>query len=207
MRSCFIAGFTFVAFAAMSALSVAGCGDNEAEPPRPPGPTADGGSSGSSGGTDGSSDGSSGPRGSSTCSALAQEGASVDIKGAKPPIPEAKGGTPVDGTYVLTGVKAFTDLLPEGETFRKFGSYTLVIAASGKSFEQIVINDKDETTRAKGDLTLDGVDFTATPSCEDPLKEAGVTILKGKFTADPTAMKMYVVRELGITAELTFEKK
>jgi hypothetical protein len=187
-----------------SALIVAACGGSDGG-----GVTTskDGGADATSGSSSSGSSGSSGS-GTTTCSALAQAGASIDIKGAKLPIPEAAGGTPVDGTFVLTSIKAFSPLLTEGGTVSAFGAYTLVISSGGRSFEQIVTDEDNAVTRAKGDLALDGVNFTATPTCEDPLSEdGGVTIISGKFTADASSLKMYVVRDFGITAELLFEKR
>lgn len=142
------------------------------------------------------------------CTGLEQAGASVDIKGAKLPVPEAKGGTPVDGNFVLTSVKAFANILQEGSTVRPFGAYTLTISGNGTTFEQIVTDPENKVTRAKGELVANGGNFTATPTCETPLNaDGGFTILSGQYTAEASTLKMYVIRDFGITAELLFEKR
>jgi hypothetical protein len=128
-------------------------------------------------------------------------------------MPEATGGAPVDGTYTLTAVRAFTGIFPEGNKVRTFGLYTLTIVAGGKKFEQTVTNDKGEVTIASGDLESSDVNFKATPTCQQPPNaDAGVDIVQGKYTMDPATatpvtLKMYVVRDFGVTAELTFTKK
>ncbi len=143
-----------------------------------------------------------------SCTALTQEGTVVNIVSTKQPKPTPTGGTPVDGKFVLTEVRAFAALFAEGTVVREFGAYTIVLSGAGTKFEQIVTNDKKETTRAKGDLVVsNGIQFKATPTCEEPLPDAGFTIVEGEFSIDATTLKMYVVRDLGITAELTFVKK
>lgn len=164
-------------------------------------------------GTTTSSSGSSGRElpdtgpGDETCSTLAQAGAAVDIISTKSPQPDATGGTPSDATYVLTAVRAFTTLFPEGYTVQTFGAYTLVVGGGAKTFEQVVTNKDGNISRAKGALVADGTSFTATPSCQTPLVDGGVTVLEGKYSVDGATLKMYVVRDFGITAELTFEPK
>ena len=197
MRFLILAAVTTIS----SALVFAACSDSNSSGGTVP--TVDAGSSdtGSS-----SSSSSSGSSGGGTCSELAQAGVSVDIKAAKPPEPTATGGTPVDGTFVLTAVRAFTDIFPEGNTIQAFGAYTLSIGGSGTTFEQAVTDKDNVLSQAKGALVVNGVNFTATPSCEVPTPEAGATILEGQYTADATTLKMYVVRT-GIPAELTFTKQ
>jgi hypothetical protein len=188
-----------------SALVILACGESDSAPPAPATPADGGSSSGSSSGSSGSviSTDSGG-----ACTGLEQAGAPVDILGTKAPIPEAKGGAPVDGNFVLTSVKAFAAILQEGAVVRAFGAYTLSIHNNGTEFEQVVTNPENQVTRAKGNLVADGVSFTATPACEDPLNaDGGVTILSGKYTVDGSNLKMYVIRDFGITAELLFEKR
>jgi hypothetical protein len=137
------------------------------------------------------------------CATFAQAGTTLDVVAAAPPEPTPTGGTPASGTYVLTSVKAFTNIVPEGRTVQPFGAYTLVI--NGTAFEQVVTED-GVVTRTSGQLTLDGVNFTATPSCEDPTPEAGSSALSGKFTAEAAVLKLYIVR-LATTVELSFTKQ
>jgi hypothetical protein len=204
MRHLLLAAFTLVC----SASVFVACSDDAKTPAASVTPNDDAGGTGSS---SGSSSGSSGaPIGKDsggTCTGIEQGGASVDIKATKAPIPEATGGPPVDGDYVLTKVTAFAAIFEEGAVVRAFGAYTLSLGANGTTFEQVVTNPENKVTRSKGALAADGVSFTATPDCEDPLPDAGVTILSGKYSAEGNTLKMYVVRELNITAELVFEKR
>jgi hypothetical protein len=177
-----------------------------------------GGSTGSSGSTSnggassGTSSGSTGTSGTNTggdCTPLTQEGPSVDVISTKEEQPAATGGAPVEGKFVLKKVRAFAAIFAEGTNIQKFGSYTLQLKA-GLAFEQAVTNKDGGTTEAKGKLVVKAPnEFTATPDCETPPPDGGgVTILAGKYSVESngSVIKMYVVRQLNITAELTFEK-
>jgi hypothetical protein len=198
-------------FVALSIITIVACTAEDPGVGTPSTPEEEAGTTTDSGGkTSDSSSGqpvdSGGPSGN--CTALTQEGTTVDIISTKAAQPTPTGGTPVDGKFILTGVRAFAAILAEGSVVREFGAYTIVLGGSGKTFEQIVTNEKKETTRAKGDLVVsNGNEFKATPSCEEPLPDAGFTIIAGQFSIDATTLKMYVVRDFGITAELTFTKK
>jgi hypothetical protein len=207
MRASFVLALVFVG----SILATTGaCSTSDGEATSPPSNGEDsGGGNGDSGNPKSDSGGvvDSGPP-SGSCTALVQEGQSVDIVSTKEPQPTPTGGTPVDGKFILTNVRAFTTLFPEGYVVRAFGAYTLVLGGSGKTFEQFVTDDKKGPSKAKGNLVVsNGNEFTATPECEEPLPDAGFTIIAGKFTIEPTTLKMYVVRDFGVTAELTFTKK
>lgn len=166
-------------------------------------------SSGTSSGSEESSTSSSGATSSgavTACTPLAQIGPSVGIVAAKGDSPTGTGGTVTPGTYVLNEARAFTSVAPEGTTVQKLGQWTLVLGAT--TFEQIVTEDSGKITRSKGTLTFDGVNFTGTPTCEDPPPDGGgVTVLKATYTATATQFKLYATRDFGIKGELVFEKK
>lgn len=197
-----------ITLASATLVCVACSGSSETSSPAA---TTDAGtSSGSTNGTSGATGTSGGTTDSNgTCTTLTQEGQKVDIIAAKKDAqPTPKGGTLTDGKYVLTGVKAFADLFAEGTVIRAFGAYTLNVAKGATTFEQVVTSDSDEVTKSSGDLVVKNTtEFNATSKCDQPVLDAGVTSISGTFTADPTSLKMYVVRDFGITAELTFTKK
>jgi len=88
-------------------------------------------------------------------------------------------------------------------------AYTLAI--KGKTFEQVVTNSDGIVSDASGDLVNDDVNFSATPTCQEPLNaDGGFDVIQeytfeiagsdaGADAASPTrtALKMYVVRQLG----------
>jgi len=134
---------------------------------------------------------------------------SVDVISTKEAQPNATGGAPVEGKFILKRVRAFAAIFAEGTNIQTFGSYTLIIKNNGTAFEQVVTNKDGVVTEAKGKLEIKAPnEFTATPDCENPAPDGGgVTILAGKYTVEgANVIKMYVVRQLNITAELTFEK-
>jgi hypothetical protein len=172
------------------------------------------GTSGStSGGTSGTSSGSTGTSGTNTggdCTQETQAGQSVDIISTKAEKPNPTGGAPVEGKFVLKQVRAFAAIFSEGTVIRAFGAYTLILKNGATAFEQVVTNKDGVVTEAKGKLEVTAPNkFKATPDCETPPPDGGgVTILAGEYTVEnPMTIKMYVVRELNITAELTFEKQ
>jgi hypothetical protein len=142
------------------------------------------------------------------CTGIEQGAVSVDITTTKAPLPTPTGGVPTDGVYVLTKVTAFTALFDEGFVLRAFGAYTLALSSDTTVFEQVVNSPDGTINRARGTLIKDGLNATATPSCESPANpDGGVTVLSGTYSVEGTTLKLYVVRELNITAELVFEKR
>jgi len=140
------------------------------------------------------------------CSTLEQAGASIAVKGAKPPVPEATGGTPADGTYVLTSVKAFSSALGDGASVGTFGAWTIVISAGGTAFEQVVSEANGKVSVAKGAFEVKGKSFSGMPTCEEPLPEGGLQGMSGKISSSASSFNMYLLVQ-GVTAELVFTKK
>lgn len=204
----FVAGL-FVLFLACNG------GDTTTNLPAEAGATSSSGSSGSngsSGSTSGASSGSTGTSGTNTggdCTPLVQEGVSVDVISTKAEEPLATGGAPIAGKFVLKRIRAFAAIFAEGSNIQTFGAYTLQLDGAF-GFEQVVTNKDGVTTEAKGKLEVRAPnEFTATPACETPPPDGGgVTILAGKYSIESggAVIKMYVIRQLNITAELTFEK-
>ena len=132
--------------------------------------TPDAGNATGSNGDASASDSGPGP---DTCSSLKQAGSSVDIIAAKPPQPDPAGGTPVDGTFVLKSVHAFT-AFPGGKTIPRFGAYTLAIGSGATTFEQVVIEPGQRREARARRALHDGTSNSQGDSrCKAPLDADG----------------------------------
>lgn len=217
MRMSFRLASTVTAVALSATVALLACSGSDSSTPTPADAGSDAASSSSSStsssssSSTSSSSGSSGTNTGGDCTPLTQQGASVDVIATKADQPQATGGTPAAGTYVLTKVRAFAALFGEGTVVQTFGAYTIQIGNNnGTTFEQVVTDKDGNATEAKGKLVIQNTnEFTATPDCENPAPDGGgVTTISGTFSIEGTnIIKMYVVRQLNITAELTFERK
>jgi len=140
--------------------------------------------------------------GTTQCTALPQEGASVDVVASTDPVPTAAGGSIVSGTYLLTTAKVYGSQAADGTKVLTVGKVTLKF--TGTAFETIVTDDKAKETRSTGTAAAAGTNLTLTTTCQFPAPAKAPAV--ATYTATATTLTVISPFGTGTIAQLYTKK-
>ncbi len=179
MRPLLLAASVFVATTGLVACGSSATSTTDGDGGAPSGPSASSGAPGASTGQ---------------CTSMAQESVSVDVTRSSAAAPASKGGTIVDGTYVLTRGTCFPDGAVSCSSQSLLGAETLLI--TGATYQVIRADSiNGQLSRASGTFVTDGTYVTLIPKCESPAPPPDSTDPRSRmfsYTATPTTLTLTI---------------